>query len=104
MQVSDGIPEYEIVAPKEALISWKHDEVTKQVLAIVHTEIVSSDQRIGNGETLGDNVVQNTARAVGYIEGLKFLEAILELRDVVGKTEDDDGEKDSKAVRQLRNR
>ena len=100
MQVSDAIPEYQIVAPKEALLSWKHDDVTKQVLEIVQAEIISSGQRIGNGETLGDNVVQDTARAVGYCEGLKFLEAILELRDVVERREDDDDRKaNSKAIR-----
>ena len=104
MQVSNGIPEYEIIAPKEALISWTHDEVTKQVLAIVQAEILSSNQRLGNGETLGDDVVQNTARAVGYIDGLKFLESILELLDVVEKKEDaDDAEKDSDSIRKLRN-
>ena len=100
MQVSDAIPEYEIIAPKEALISWKHDPVTKQVLDIVQAEILTSSERLGNGETLGENVVQATARGVGYCEGLKFLESILQLRDVVEDKEDvDDRQKDSKAVR-----
>lgn len=104
MQVSEAIPEYEIVAPKEALISWKHDQVTKQVLEIVEKEIHSSEMRLGNGETLGELVAQNTGRAVGYCEGLKFLQSILELQDVVENKEDaDDAEKDSDSIRKLRN-
>ena len=100
MQVSDAIPEYEIIAPKEALISWKHDLVTKQVLEIVQAEIIQSSQRAASPEILGENLVQNAARAVGYVEGLQFLESLFKLQDVVEKTEDDDdSKKDSKAVR-----
>ena len=100
MIVSNAIPEYEIIAPKEALISWKHEPISKQVLEIVQAEIMTSGERVGNGETLGDNIVQDTARAVGYCEGLKFLESLLQLRDVVEDKEDvDDKKENSKAVR-----
>ena len=100
MLISDPIPEYEITAPTEAIIKWRHDPVSYQVLEIVKTEIQSSLVRIGNGETIGDAIIRDTARAVGYVEGLRFLEAILELRDVVEKKEDvDDGEENSPAVR-----
>ena len=100
MKVTDAIPEYEIVAPKEALISWKHDKVSQQILAIVQAEITLSGERAASPEILGENLVQNAARAVGYVEGLKFAEDLLMLRDVVETKEDADERKEgSKTVR-----
>ena len=103
MKVTPNIPEYEIVAPHEAIIGWKNNEVTRQVLEIVTAERVSSGVRMAEGETLGEDIVQNTARAVGYNEGLVFLEDLLELRFVVANKEDED-EKDTDAVRVVRDR
>ena len=92
MQISDPIPEYEIIAPKEAIINWQHDPLSQQILNIVQAEIIYSGQRIGKGETLGDNIIQATARAVGYTEELEFLEKLFTLREVVESKEDtDDG-------------
>jgi hypothetical protein len=103
VNVSDAIPEYEIVAPNEALISWKHDQVSIQIRAIVQAEILLSRTRAASPEILGENVVQNAARAVGYVEGLTFLEDLLMLRDVVDTKEDKDDadkrEEGSKPVR-----
>ena len=108
MKVSDAVPEYEIIAPQEALISWKHNPVSKQVLEIVQAEIILSGERAASPEILGADIVQNAARAVGYVEGLKFIEDLLMLRDVVETKEDaDDADKrkeSSNAVRELRNR
>lgn len=94
MKVSDAIPEYEIIAPTEALISWKNNSVTQQVLRIIEEEALTSSQRMGRGETLGDGIVQNTARAVGYVEGLAFAETLFKLGNVV-ETQEDIDEKDS---------
>ena len=103
MKVSDAIPEYEIVAPTEALISWKHNAVSQQILKIVQAEITLSGERAASPEILGENLVQNAARAVGYVQGLKFAEDLLMLRDVVDTKEDaDDADKrkeSSNAVR-----
>ena len=100
MNVTDAIPEYEITAPKEALISWKHNQVSQQLLAIVQAEIKTSGERAASPEILGENLVQNAARAVGYVEGLRFAEDLLMLRDVVDTKEDaDEHEKGSKTVR-----
>lgn len=98
MQVTNPIPEYEIVAPNQAIISWKNDLITQQVLDIVKAEIINSSVRIGKGETLGENMIQDTARAVGYTEGLEFLSDLLELRFVT-ETKEDIDEKGAKAVR-----
>jgi hypothetical protein len=103
MRVSDAVPEYEITAPNEALISWKHDPVSKQVLEIVQTEIILSGQRAASPEILGENLVQNAARAVGYVEGLQFLEDLLMLRDVVDTKEDaDDADKRKEGAKAVR--
>ena len=100
MKVSDAIPEYEIVAPTEALISWKHNAVSQQILKIVQAEITLGGERAASPEILGENLVQNAARAVGYVEGLIFLEDLLMLRDVVETKEDADERKEgSKTVR-----
>ena len=105
MKVTPTVPEYEIVAPHEAIIGWKNDPVTRQILDIISAERVGSGVRLGDGETLGDNIVQDTARAVGYIEGLVFLEDLLELRFVVSSVEDsDESEKDTPPVRVIRDR
>lgn len=55
MKVSNPVPEYEIIAPKEAIISWKNDPVTRQILDIISAEKINSYVRIGEGETLGAN-------------------------------------------------
>lgn len=96
MRVTNPIPEYELVAPKEAIISWKHNAVTQQVLQIVRQERATSDRRIGGGETLGENIIQDTARAVGYSEGLDFLlTTMMEVTQILEDSEDRDG-KDAK--------
>jgi len=100
MKVVAAIPEYELVAPKEAVIAWKHDLVTQQILGAVNQEILLSNERVGQGETLGENVIQDTARAVGYVEGLKFLALIMEAVNFIEDAyEREDKTKDSKAVR-----
>lgn len=88
MSVTQEIPEYEIVAPNEALINWKLNQVTQQVKAILAAELDNSGRRIGRGETLGENVVQDTARVVGYVEGLQFAVDLLALQMVVETKED----------------
>ena len=88
MPITPAIPEYEIIAPHEALISWKNNRVTQQVAEILSLEQENSYRRVGDGETLGDNVIQETARAVGYVEGLKFAVDLLELKMVVSTSED----------------
>ena len=93
MKVTNPIPEYQIVAPNEALYAWKHNEVTQQILSIINQEKLNSSLRIGTGETLGDNVVQDTARAVGYMEGLGFLLDLVQLQFVVEGMEDEDDRK-----------
>jgi hypothetical protein len=90
MNVTNPIPEYTIVAPKEAIISWKKDPITRQILELVSMERMKSCVRVGEGETLGDDIVQSTARAVGYIEGLEFLENLVDTKFVVENTEDDE--------------
>ena len=90
MDVTNAIPEYRIIAPKESIISWKNDPITRQVLEIVAAEKIESSIRLGSGETLGDNIVQATSRGVGYIEGLGFLESLLDLTDIVDNKEDKD--------------
>ena len=93
MKISSPIPEYEIIAPNEALYAWKHNEVTQQILKIVNQEKMNSSLRVGTGETLGENVIQQTARAVGYIEGLGFLIDLVQLQFVVEGMEDEDDRK-----------
>ena len=96
MKVTHPIPEYELVAPKEAVVAWKHNEVTRQVIEIVRQELDNSCQRVGRGETLGENVAQDTARAVGYTEGLRFLiETMLEVTRVLEDAEDEKNGEDS---------
>ena len=97
MPITPAIPEYEIIAPHEALISWKNNRVTQQVAAILSQEKDSSYRRVGNGETLGDNVIQDTARAVGYVEGLQFAVDLLELHFVVETAEDVDEKQEGSA-------
>lgn len=89
MLVTNPIPEYEILAPNEAIISWKHNAVTQQVLDIIDQELQAASLRIGKGETLGENVIQDTARAVGYVDGLEFMRHLFELTFVVEGVEDD---------------
>ena len=104
MKVTPTVPEYEIIAPHEAIIGWKNDPVTRQILDIISAERVGSGVRLGDGETLGDNIVQDTARAVGYIEGLVFLEDLLEMRFVVANKEDKEDEENSSSIRVVRDR
>jgi len=88
MSITDAIPEYEIIAPHEALINWKHNKVTQQIKDILATELAYSGTRIGRGETLGDDVAQATARVVGYVEGLQFAVDLLAMKMVVETRED----------------
>ena len=90
MIVTEAIPEYQIIAPKEALIAWRNDPITKQILDIVATEEINSSVRVGKGETLGENIEQDTARAVGYIEGIGFLADLLETKFIIEDKEDED--------------
>ena len=90
MKVTSPIPEYELVAPKEAIIAWKQNEVTRQILDIIRQERTSSCSRIASPEVLGDNMVQQVSRAVGYVEGLEFLlSTIMEVTKFVEDKEDD---------------
>ena len=95
MKVENPIPEYEIIAPKESLIAWKHNAVTQQIIKIIKQDILNSSTRMGQGETLGENIIQETARAVGYVEGLNFLIDLFQLQFVVEGI-DDDSESESK--------
>lgn len=90
MQVTNPVPEYRIIAPHESIVAWKNDPVTQQMLEIVAAEKIESAIRMGAGETLGEEIVQNTARGVGYIEGLGFIENLLELSMIVENKEDED--------------
>ena len=91
MIVTSPIPEYELVAPKEAIIAWKHDEVTTQILNIIRMERDASRTRIVSPEILGDNMIQQVSRAVGYVEGLEFLlSTIMEVTKFVEDKEDND--------------
>ena len=98
MLVTNPVPEYAIVAPNEAIVAWKHDAVTIQVLDIIDQELQASSLRIGKGETLGENIIQDTARAVGYVDALEFMRHLFELTFVVEGVEDDRefGEKQDK--------
>ena len=97
MQVSRPLLEYDIVAPKEAIIAWKHNAVTQQVFDIVRQEMDNSRERIGEGATLGENIIQDTARGVGYIEGLMFLQTVMEIANFLEDKEDaQDERKDRK--------
>jgi hypothetical protein len=89
MLVTNPTPEYEIVAPNEAIVAWKQNAVTVQVLDIIDQELQASSLRIGKGETLGDNIIQDTARAVGYVDALEFMRHLFELAFVVKGVEDD---------------
>ena len=89
MKVTSPIPEYELVAPKEAIIAWKHDEVTTQILDIIRQEKILSQARAASPEVLGDNMIQQVARAIGYVEGLEFLlSTIMEVTKFVEDKED----------------
>src|SRR3990167_1674735 len=88
MIITGAIPEYEIIASKEAVIAWKHDEVTLQILRIIREEIEASEVRMGRGESLGEDAIQKTARAVGYIDGLKFLITITDVINILEDNED----------------
>lgn len=105
MKVTGVIPEYEIVAPKEAIVAWKHNAVTKQVMDIIRQEQENSRKRAVSPEVLGDNVVQQVARAIGYVEGLEFLtDTIMEVTNVIEDKEDDnDGKTHTVTIRQLCN-
>ena len=91
MKVTSPIPEYELVAPKEAIIAWKQNEVTRQILDIMRQERDASRARIASPEVLGDNMIQQVSRAVGYVEGLEFLlSTIMEVTKFVEDKEDND--------------
>lgn len=88
MKITAPIPEHEIVAPKEAVIAWKHNAVTQQVLKICEQELINSQERLSMGETLGEHVEQKTARAVGYMDGLNFIMTIMDVVNFVEDKED----------------
>ena len=99
MKVTSPVPEYELVAPKEAVIAWKHDEVTRQILDIIRAERDNSCRRTSSPEILGEFAEQKFGRAIGYVEGLDFiLETMLEVTKFVEDIEDE-RETDSPAVR-----
>src|SRR3990167_7859593 len=102
MKVTNSIPEYQIIAPKEAIISWKNDKISKQVLEIVSQEQMLSGVRIGAGETLGENIIQDTARAVGYVEGLEFLARIMDIANFIEDAYEREGKEDTDSIRKLR--
>ena len=76
MKITDTV-EYKIGESIEEFKSWKYDPVTKDALKVIESEVTRWSLGILNGETLGDNIAQDTARAIGYIEGLKFLAGLL---------------------------
>ena len=88
MKVTGATPEYDLVAPKEAIIAWKHNPVTVQIMAIVDQELEHSYHRVGNGETMTDHTERDTGRAVGYIEGLTFIRNIEQLINQIEDKED----------------
>jgi len=89
MKVTGVIPEYELVAPKEAIIAWKHNQVTKQIMDIIRQEQDSSRRRGISPEVMGDNLIQNVSRAIGYVEGLEFLtDTIMEVTEILEDKED----------------
>ena len=89
MQVTEVV-QYAVDAAPEEIMSWKHDKVTREMLKLVDNEIRDYEQRIGSGETLGDNIQQDTARAIGNIDGLKFLKYVLEAKFVETEEGKDD--------------
>jgi hypothetical protein len=91
MKVTSPIPEYELVAPKEAVIAWRHNEVTRQILEIIKAERWNSLRRTVSAEVMGENLEQNVSRAIGYIEGLDFILETLE--DVTKFVEDYEDER-----------
>ena len=100
MDVTREVGAYTIIAPNEALISWKHDAVTRQIKQIVDEELRYTGERMASGETVGEHTLQDTGRAVGYADALKFVQELLNFDFVVEKKEDEDNaEKDSAASR-----
>ena len=102
MKVVNPTPEYELVAPKEAIIAWKHNAVTQQIVDAVKQEINNSNDRVGKGETLGENIIQDTARAVGYVEGLEFLARIMDIANFIEDAYEREGKEDTDSIRKLR--
>lgn len=98
MKVTGVIPEYTLVAPKEAIIAWKHDQVTKQIMDIIRQEQDNARKRSVSQEVLGENLVQNISRAIGYVEGLEFLtDTIMDVTEVLEDMEDSEDESSSKS-------
>ena len=97
MKVTGMIPEYELVAPKEAIIAWKHNQVTTQIMDIIRQEQDNARRRGISPEVLGDNLIQKVSRAIGYVEGLEFLtDTILDVTNIIEDKEDEtDGKKNS---------
>ena len=96
MKVTGATPEYDLIAPKEAIIAWKQNPVTRQIMAIVDQELETSYHRVGNGETLTENTERDTGRAVGYIEGLTFIRNIEQLINQIEDAEDAEDERREK--------
>ena len=96
MIVTGAAPEYDLIAPKEAIVAWKHNPVTVQIMAIVEQELEHSYHRVGNGETMTDHTERDTGRAVGYIEGLTFIRNIEQLINQIEDAEDAEDERREK--------
>lgn len=83
------VVEYSINAPKEAILAWKYDNVTQLVLKLVQNEIQDWQTRLGSGMTLGDKTVEDTARVVGIVQGLGFLDEVLRTQFLQEEDEDE---------------
>jgi len=94
MKVTQEIPEYQIIAPKEAIIRWKHDEITRQMVEILKNDRILRLSEIGDGITIGDRTAEATNRAVGYLEGIGFVLELFELKFVVEDDDDRAGKED----------
>lgn len=55
---------------KTEFVLWKNSKVTKMFLGVINERIQQVAQEVVAGGTLGENVGQSTAKAIGYIKGL----------------------------------
>jgi hypothetical protein len=55
---------------RQQVSDWKQNEVTRAYFNGIKAKIEDLSINLGLGVTLGENVVQDTAKAVGRIEGL----------------------------------
>lgn len=68
---------------RQRVQEWLQDEVTRNWFDGIKEEIKGVQLALGDGQTLGDNAVIDTARAVGRIDGLYLainisMEAVIE--------------------------